>query len=1431
MVTTMKMHRSVFQLAVLGLVLSYSVTQTQQVQGSADLIFLIDGSGHLGSNEFQLIQSFIVNFIQDLNIGPDAIQIGLVQYSNTPSTEFYLNTYPTKRGVLNAMKNLWQKGGDQANTGKALQFLIDNQFIPSAGSRAEEGVPQVMVLMTSRQSTDDVKRGVFSIKKRGTFTFVVGVKDADAAEAQLIATDPSFVMLIPDFQGMATARQGLMSLFSLVATKQLVIEVGEPKAEVQISKRDIVFLIDGSSNVGRANFLQIGKLIMSITDKFVIGPDSVQVAVVQYSDVPRTEFYLNTHATQSALQTALQSLSLRGGWTLNTGAALDYTSKNHFTRAAGSRKEDSVPQFLVLITGGRSKDEVKHPADTLKRAAIMTFAVGAGDVDPAQLHEIAIDPSLEFHVDDFHSLQELQERLMTPLSTLAGVTIVYEKPTVPVKKEMDKRDIVFLVDGSHNVGRRNLAAIRDFITRIVTAFDIGSDGVRIGLVQYSDVAEVEFFLNTYSSKNEVLSHVRRLTQRGGAVLKTGKALNYVLKYLFTKYSGSRQEEGVPQFLVLITGGKSRDDVKLPSDALLQAGVTTLVIGVQNVIKQLQEVSSDPSLAFGVKEFPYLPDIQQEVLLPLSTLTGVRKATERLTDPTTEETEKKDIVFLIDGSFHTGDTNLPAIRAFVTRIIETFDIGSDRVRVGLVQYSDIAEPEFFLNTYSSKDDLISEVNRLRLRGGTVLNTGAALNYVHKYIFTKYSGSRKEEGVPQFLILLTGGRSRDDIKKPSNTLLRSGVMTLVIGAENAIKEQLQQIALAPSLVYTLDEFTSLPEIQQDLLLPLSTLTGVQKIVSEMPTVKTTEEIIDTRKRDIVFLIDGSTKVGSSFSSVREFLLGVIGQLNVGLNSNRIAVVQYSTDPTVEFLLNTYSSKSEVLDAVGNLEPKGGRTLNTGAALNYVNRNVFTAASGSRRDSGVPQLLVLLISGKSNDNVKKAAEALKKAAIVTFVIGAMDADGKELQDIAYSSNLLFAIQDFQSLPDIQAQVLQPLKTLIVEIIKMPSSVTEGNKRDVVFLIDGSYHVGTFFYLIRDLIINLIPNFNLAKDKDQISVVQYSDNARIEFPLNAYTSNEQVLAATRKLRLKGGRKLKTGFALDFVRRNVFSRSGGGRQHLGISQILVLITTGKSQDDVKRPSEELKQAGIVPFTVGIGDVDRSELNQIAYSPKLAFQVDDYWGLSDLDLHLLSISENEESVPTPPISGSAVDKRDVIFLIDGSAKIGKGFPTVRQFMAKLVEKFDVGEGKVQFGVVQFSETPRTEFLLNTHSTKKAILAAIKKLKIKRGKKINIGRALDHVITNVFTSSAGSRLDSAVPQILLLLTSGRSRDDISQQTEKLRKLGIVLFGIGLKEADRTVLEPMAYSASLVFPVRSFQGLMDIQNRLQSIMKSVAIEVVETPVEDF
>ncbi|XP_042192454.1 collagen alpha-3(VI) chain-like [Callorhinchus milii] len=102
--------------------------------------------------------------------------------------------------------------------------------------------------------------------------------------------------------------------------------------------------------------------------------------------------------------------------------------------------------------------------------------------------------------------------------------------------------------------------------------------------------------------------------------------------------------------------------------------------------------------------------------------------------------------------------------------------------------------------------------------------------------------------------------------------------------------------------------------------------------------------------------------------------------------------------------------------------------------------------------------------------------------------------------------------------------------------------------------------------------------------------------------------------------------------------------------------------------------------------------------------------------------------------------------------------------------------------------------------------------------------------NAFAASAGSRLKSSVPQILLLLTSEKSRDDISQQAAKLREMGIVTFTVGVKKANQAQLEQIAYAPKLAFSMSSIRGLFDIEHQLQTIMKSVVVEVVEIPLKD-
>ncbi|XP_067843005.1 collagen alpha-3(VI) chain-like [Heptranchias perlo] len=193
-------------------------------QESADLIFLIDGSVNVGSDNFQYIRDFIVNFIDNLDIGPDRFQIGVIQYSDEPVTKFYLNTYSTKTEVLDAVKRLQLKGGDEINTGAAVQFLVDNHLIESAGSRASERVPQAVVIITSSESSDDINQAELLLKQGSIYSFTIGRRGADTVELLQLATDPSFTAMISEFRDIANLQQQFLPLVTAVARREIIIE-------------------------------------------------------------------------------------------------------------------------------------------------------------------------------------------------------------------------------------------------------------------------------------------------------------------------------------------------------------------------------------------------------------------------------------------------------------------------------------------------------------------------------------------------------------------------------------------------------------------------------------------------------------------------------------------------------------------------------------------------------------------------------------------------------------------------------------------------------------------------------------------------------------------------------------------------------------------------------------------------------------------------------------------------------------------------------------------------------------------------------------------------------------------------------------------------------------------------------------------------------
>jgi len=71
-----------------------------------------------------------------------------------------------------------------------------------------------------------------------------------------------------------------------------------------------------------------------------------------------------------------------------------------------------------------------------------------------------------------------------------------------------KADVVFVVDGSGSIESSNFRKVKSFIQQVVDSFDIGNETVRVGFIQFSDSANIQFDLRRYSSKDVVRAAVQ-----------------------------------------------------------------------------------------------------------------------------------------------------------------------------------------------------------------------------------------------------------------------------------------------------------------------------------------------------------------------------------------------------------------------------------------------------------------------------------------------------------------------------------------------------------------------------------------------------------------------------------------------------------------------------------------------------------------------------------------------------------------------------------------------------------------------------------------------------------------------------------------------------------------------------------------------------------
>jgi collagen type VI alpha len=171
-------------------------------------------------------------------------------------------------------------------------------------------------------------------------------------------------------------------------------------------------------------------------------------------------------------------------------------------------------------------------------------------------------------------------------------------------------DIIFLVDASWSIGKEHFQLVREFLYDVIESLAVGENDFHFALVQFNGNPHTEFLLHTYHTTQEVLSHVSNMSYIGGSN-QTGKGLEYVIQSHLTKAAGSRVSDGVPQVIVVLTGGRSGDGLALPSAQLQSADVNVFAIGVEDADEgSLKEIASEPfnMHVFNIENFTSLHDI-------------------------------------------------------------------------------------------------------------------------------------------------------------------------------------------------------------------------------------------------------------------------------------------------------------------------------------------------------------------------------------------------------------------------------------------------------------------------------------------------------------------------------------------------------------------------------------------------------------------------------------------------------------------------------------------------------------------------------------------------------------------------------------------------------------------------------------------------------
>uniref|UniRef100_A0A4X2M5L5 Collagen alpha-5(VI) chain n=1 Tax=Vombatus ursinus TaxID=29139 RepID=A0A4X2M5L5_VOMUR len=1137
----------------------------------ADVVFLVDSSDHLGSKSFPFVRTFISKVINSLPVETNKFRLALAQYSDDLHQEFLLNTFKTKKAMLDHLKKNVDYIGGSLRIGNALEKVHKTYFSGPANGRDKKLFPQILVVLASAKSEDDVVGPAEALQRDGVKIIALGMQDASEENLKAMATSQHHYNLrtvrdVGMFSGNMTR-----IIKETIKQKEGIQDVDEVVCE-RDSVADIVFLLDESLEV-REDLEDLQRFLENITASMDVRAGCTRIGMLRFSDRAEVVTSLEALMSHAEIAQAIGSLSLRDGKAY-IGKALKKAREEVFSR---SRKAQGVRQIAVLVTHRSSEDEVNEAADNLLLQGVSIFAIGIEGYNITQLEQIVSYPadrfiSIQKSYSDLEPysvtfLNKLQHEIQYRMSVQHEQTERYRTGCI----ETEKADIYFLIDGSGSV-QNYFQEIKNFMIEVTQMFIVAPEKVRFGAVQYSTDSQEEFGIGVHSNQVNLGKAILNIRQMGYTT-NTGAALNFMLQVI--QGSRRKQPSNIPCHLLVLTDGKSDDEVAEPAKRLREEDVIIHAIGVKGAnLHELEDIAGSKDRVKFVHNFDSLKSIKDEIV---QSICHERDCKDK----------KADIMFLVDSSGSMGAATFSKVKDFMKNFVDKSHIGIDQGHVGVIQFSNFTKEEFGLTEYMNKSDIFDAIDRMRPIGSKTY-TGKALRFVSDY-FEPLKGGRS--GVKKFLILITDGKAHDKVEEPALDLRNKGVTILLVAIFRSKSPQLEDITGNANLVYYVESFDNQKLLEDKLVFDICTLDECKQI----------------QKLDIVFVLDDSSSISfHQHQSMINFTMHLVNKADVGRDRVQFGALKYADDPEILFHLNTYSTKEGVIK--GLTYSQGGVNTYTAKALKK-SHELFTEKNGSRMNRGVKQMLVVITDGESHDSkdLEATAKTLRDKNIIIYGVGVAAASEKELFDITGSKDKYFMVDNFEKLKEIYLPIEKKACDNSLDVCDM-------KKADVFFLCDGSDLVtelefGKMVYFLADIIDNLdVSSENTHVGLSQLGTL-HQEIIQLNDTLDKNERKAKILATSKR---NGSPRLEV--ALRHMKDTLVS---GSRIVAGVPQILFVVLSGQPKGSVAMVNEavaKLRELGVCIVALGIGNVRNDEFLHITHNPEKIITVSDFDSLKKVDV-------------------------------------------------------------------------------------------------------------------------------------------------------------------------------------------------------------------------